>query len=66
MSKTVDGICAHHAVISHACRQLRTDGGAFDLAVSRCRVQYEKALEGWRKQGKEPTIHLVLTVERPE
>lgn len=63
----IPGISALHTIITPTCIALHGDEGmgAFDEAARRLRVEYAHCLAGWKKQGKTPTFHLVLTVERP-
>jgi len=60
------GMKARHAIITPTCRENRTDGGAWGEACDRLKDSYRQCLSGWRMDGKEPTFHLVLYVERPE
>lgn len=60
----VPGICAQHAIITEQCRQNRGDAGAFNEAMRRLFMAYEGSLVGWRSQGKEPNIHVILSVEK--
>ena len=68
MSTTkIDGICALHTIITPNCVRIHGNNGlgAFDEAAKRLREEYKLCLEGWQRQGKIPTFHVVLTVERP-
>lgn len=59
------GAPASHSIITPVCRENRGDDGAFDEAVERARVAYDAVVQGWAGLDRQPTIHLVLTVERP-
>lgn len=59
------GSHAHHSIITPECRENRGDDGAFDEAVERARAVYDGIVHGWRSSGPQPTIHLVLGLERP-
>lgn len=61
----IPGITAVHAIISDNCRKGRTDDGAFEEAVRRMKTEYDAIMKGW-PIGKGTTIHMALTVERPE
>ena len=68
MATTVLGASALHCVITPNCVRVQGDQGmgAFDEAVRRTREMYETCLKGWVGQGKVPTFHLLLTVDRNE
>lgn len=53
------------AFITPDCRANRGDAGAWDEAVARLRAEYDAVLDGWRAYGTQPTLNLVLTMERP-
>lgn len=66
MSETkIQGIACSHSIITPICRANRGDGGAFDEAVERARRKYDEIVNGWAGEPIQPTIRLVLTVERP-
>jgi hypothetical protein len=65
MNTTIPGSSAAHCVITEMCRENRGQTGAFDEAAYRLREQYEAIAAGW-PIGKGATIHLLLTIERPE
>jgi hypothetical protein len=60
------GMAAQHAIITPDCRENRTDDGAWDEAVARAKAAYDGIVRGWRHAAEQPTLHLVLTVERPQ
>lgn len=62
---SVPGAPASHSIITVECRTNRGDAGAFDEAVERARKAYDEIVEGWRTAPIQPTLHLVLTIERP-
>lgn len=62
---SVPGIVAQHVIITGHCRENRGDDGAFDEAVERLRVVYDRVASGWAT-GSGLKMHLVLTVERPD
>jgi hypothetical protein len=53
------------AFITPACRANRGDEGAWDEAVARLRAEYDSILAGWKDAPEQPTLNLVLTMERP-
>ena len=61
----VPGAAAHHSIITENCRDLRTADGAFDEAVRRARESYDRIVEGWTGNDRQPRIHLIISVERP-
>lgn len=65
VQRQVPGSTAHHSIITPECRTNRGDVGAFDEAVDRARREYDGIVEGWRKWNVQPTLHLLLTLERP-
>lgn len=62
---SVPGAAASHSIITEGCRSNRGDVGAFEEAVERARKAYDEIVAGWRSAPLQPTVHLVLTVERP-
>ena len=54
------------AFITPECRTSRGVDGAWDEAVARLRVEYDAILDGWKNQPIQPTLNLVLTMDRPE
>ncbi len=62
----VPGIKAHHAIITDNCRRVQGgDSAAFDEAVRRTKVEYDRAVTG-RAAQKGVEYHLVLTVLPPD
>lgn len=59
------GSPAHHSVITPECRSGRGDEGAWDEAVARAKAAYDAIVTGWRNSERQPTLHLVLGLERP-
>lgn len=59
------GAAAQHSIITPECRENRGDQGAWDEAVARAKREYDAVVEGWKGHPTQPTIHLVLSVERP-
>lgn len=55
-----------HSIITPQCRSLRGDQGAWDEAVARAKTQYDAIIAGWRESAVQPTLHLVLGIERPD
>ncbi len=53
------------AFITPTCRANRGDDGAWDEAVRVLREHYDQIVEGWRRHPEQPTLNLVLTMERP-
>ena len=53
------------AFITPECRASRGDEGAWVEAVTRLRVEYDAVLEGWKNHSSQPTLNLILTMERP-
>jgi hypothetical protein len=54
-----------HQIITPECRTLRGDEGAWDEAVARAKAEYDAIITGWRESELQPTLHLVLGIERP-
>jgi hypothetical protein len=63
---TETGTPASHQIITPECRSGRGDEGAWAEAVARAKVEYDGIVAGWRKSAVQPTLHLVLSLERPE
>lgn len=61
----IPGSPASHNIITPQCRLNRTNKGAFDEAVDRARRVYDQICDGWSEVVPQPTLHLVLTMERP-
>lgn len=61
----VPGSPASHVIITPDCRQNRADDGAWVEAVRRAEEAYFSIVEGWEGRPEQPTLHLVLTIERP-
>jgi hypothetical protein len=55
----------NRANITPECRTGRGDEGAWDEAVQRLRATYEQVVDGWRDEPEQPTLNLILTMERP-
>jgi hypothetical protein len=53
------------AFITPDCRIGRGDQGAWDEAVARLKANYDSVVDGWKDEAKQPTLNLVLTMERP-
>jgi hypothetical protein len=53
------------AFITPDCRRNRGVDGAWDEAVARLRAEYDAVLEGWQGSPQQPTLNLVLTMDRP-
>lgn len=53
------------AFITPGCRAGRGDEGAWEEAVARLRVFYDDVVEGWRGKPEQPTLNLILHMERP-
>ncbi len=62
---SIEGSAAHHSIITPTCRENRTDEGAWQEAVDRAKAEYDAIVQGWAASPEQPTLHLVLTVERP-
>lgn len=62
---TETGTPASHQIITPDCRKGRGDEGAWDEAVARAKAEYDGIVAGWRKSAAQPTLHLVLGIERP-
>jgi hypothetical protein len=62
---SVPGAPAWHSIITTECRTNRTDEGAWDEAVARAKEQYDAIVAGWAAAPVQPTLHLILTIERP-
>ena len=60
----IPGIQAQHAIISGNCMRTHGELGAFDEAAKILRKEYKAIIDGWGKQAKDLTFHLVLTMER--
>ena len=56
---------AHNATICPDSRRHSGDIGALDQAFQRIREQYIACLEGFRASGRDPVVHLKLTIDRP-
>jgi hypothetical protein len=54
------------AFITPDCRANRGQAAAWDEAVARLRVQYDDILAAWEGQPQQPTLNLVLMMERPD
>lgn len=54
------------AFITPACRAGRGDDGAWQEAVERLRAAYEDVLDGWRDVVPQPTLNLVLELDRDD
>lgn len=54
------------AFITPECRTNRGDQGAWDEAVARLKAEYDAVLDGWEKEPQQPTLNLILTMDRPE
>lgn len=52
-------------IITPTCRTGRGNDGAWDEAVRRLREQYDAIVQGWAGTTEQPTLRLVLTMERP-
>lgn len=52
------------AFITPDCRANRGEDGAWQEAVDRLRAEYDAVLEGWRGAEQQPTLNLVLELER--
>lgn len=61
----IPGSPSSHSIITPQCRVNRGDEGAWDEAVARARDVYDQIVDGWSEVGPQPTMHLVLTMERP-
>ena len=53
------------AFITPECRANRGTDGAWEEAVARLRVEYEAVVAAWASEPVEPTLNLLLTMERP-
>lgn len=53
------------AFITPECRTNRGDDGAWNEAVDRLRKEYDSVCQGWGGNEKQPTLNLILTMERP-
>jgi hypothetical protein len=53
------------AFITPECRTNRGDGGAWEEAVARLREHYDAIIIGWEGAPVQPTINLILDMERP-
>lgn len=54
------------AFITPECRLNHGNDGAWDEAVRRLRDEYDAILHGWRKAPRQPTLNLILHMERPQ
>lgn len=54
------------AFITPECRENRGIEGAWDEAVARLRAEYDAIVEGWKNERRQPTLNLVLTMDRFE
>ena len=61
----IPGAAASHQIITPECRSGRGDEGAFVEAMLRVRTEYLSIVEGWAGKERQPTLRLVLTMERP-
>jgi hypothetical protein len=52
------------AQITPECRMNRGVDGAWDEAVERLRVEYLAVCAGWKDKQKQPTLNLLLTMDR--
>ena len=59
------GTPASHSIITPECRASRGDEGAWLEAVARAKAEYDSITAGWRDSERQPTLHLVLGIERP-
>ncbi len=64
LMSNIPGMNAVHAIVTPACRENKTNMGAFDEAVERLRSMYLSCLEGRGEDGS--NYHVVLSVEPPE
>lgn len=62
MSRAMD---VQHCIITPECRSSRGDEGAWDEAVRRLRAEYEAVVAGWKDAPAQPTLHLILSLDRP-
>jgi hypothetical protein len=53
------------ANITPECRVNRGDDGAWEEAVARLKEHYDLVVNGWRGNDRQPTMNLVLEMERP-
>lgn len=51
--------------ITPECRAGRGDQGAWDEAVDRLGAEYSAICRGWALKGQQPTLRLVLEMQRP-
>jgi hypothetical protein len=68
MAKRIVGIRFDHvtsAEITGECRANRGVDGAWEEAVARLRREYEAVVAGWRDEPEQPTLWLMLDLERP-
>lgn len=61
----VPGTQVTAAFITPECVRNRGVEGAWEEAVKRLREEYEAVLDGWREIPEQPTMNLILTMERP-
>ena len=57
---------ATHRIITDECRKEHGDDAALMLAQRSVEKAYRNALRGWRQQGREPDIHIIVSVSIPE
>lgn len=53
------------AFITYECRLNRGNTGAWEEAVERLRAHYDLIVKGWADHAEQPTLNLVLEMERP-
>jgi hypothetical protein len=53
------------AFITPECRTNRSNEGAWDEAVARLKAEYDAVVKGWEHASAQPTLNLILTMERP-
>lgn len=53
------------ATITPRCRTSQGDQGAWDAAVDRLGMEYSAICRGWAHKPEQPTLRLVLEMERP-
>lgn len=54
------------AFITPDCRVNRGDEGAWEEAAARLKAEYDAVLGGWKNEPEQPTLNLILDLERPE
>lgn len=62
---TVPGSQVTAAFITPECRANRGVVSAWQEAVSRLADEYFAIMDGWEGQTEQPTLNLILTLERP-